>query len=111
MVPVAKLADTCSDLAVLFEKYSYRDSVIFGHAKDGNIHFMLTDRFESAEQMDRYTGFTEDMVALVLANDGSLKVRARHRTGHVALRAAPVRRRAVRGDRWGSRTCSTPPDC
>ncbi len=81
VVPVAKLADTCSDLAVLFEKYSYRDSVIFGHAKDGNIHFMLTDRFESAEQMDRYTGFTEDMVTLVLANDGSLK--AEHGTGRV----------------------------
>ena len=81
VVPVAKLADTCSDLAVLFEKYSYRDSVIFGHAKDGNIHFMLTDRFESTEQMDRYTGFTEDMVALVLANDGSLK--AEHGTGRV----------------------------
>lgn len=81
VVPVAKLADTCADLAVLFERYSYRDSVIFGHAKDGNIHFMLTDRFENDEQMARYIGFTEDMVDLVLANDGSLK--AEHGTGRV----------------------------
>ncbi|MCB0910160.1 MAG: FAD-binding oxidoreductase [Propionibacteriaceae bacterium] len=81
VVPVAKLADTCSDLAVLFDTYGYRDSVIFGHAKDGNIHFMLTDRFESEAQMQRYTGFTEDMVDLVLANDGSLK--AEHGTGRV----------------------------
>ena len=81
VVPVAKLADTCSDLAVLFEKYSYRDSVIFGHAKDGNIHFMLTDRFETEEQMRRYIGFTEEMVDLVLANEGSLK--AEHGTGRV----------------------------
>jgi D-lactate dehydrogenase len=81
VVPVAKLADTCADLAVLFDTYAYRDSVIFGHAKDGNIHFMLTDRFENDEQMGRYIGFTEDMVALVLANDGSLK--AEHGTGRV----------------------------
>ncbi|WP_169923873.1 FAD-binding and (Fe-S)-binding domain-containing protein [Propionicimonas paludicola] len=81
VVPVAKLADTCADLAVLFDKYGYRDSVIFGHAKDGNIHFMLTDRFENDEQMGRYTGFTEDMVDLILSNDGSLK--AEHGTGRV----------------------------
>jgi D-lactate dehydrogenase len=81
VVPVAKLADTCSELAVLFDRYAYADSVIFGHAKDGNIHFMLTDRFENDEQMGRYIGFTEEMVDLVLANDGSLK--AEHGTGRV----------------------------
>lgn len=81
VVPVAKLADTCTDLSGLFDRYGYRDSVIFGHAKDGNIHFMLTDRFEGDEPLQRYTDFTEDMVALVLANDGSLK--AEHGTGRV----------------------------
>jgi D-lactate dehydrogenase len=81
VVPVARLADTCAELAVLFDTYAYADSVIFGHAKDGNIHFMLTDRFENDEQMGRYTGFTEDMVDLILANDGSLK--AEHGTGRV----------------------------
>ena len=81
VVPVARLADTCAELAVLFDRYAYRDSVIFGHAKDGNIHFMLTDRFEGDEPLQRYTDFTEDMVALVLANDGSLK--AEHGTGRV----------------------------
>jgi len=81
VVPVERLADTCAELAVLFDRYTYADSVIFGHAKDGNIHFMLTDRFESDEQMRRYIDFTEEMVDLVLANDGSLK--AEHGTGRV----------------------------
>jgi D-lactate dehydrogenase len=81
VVPVGRLADTCAQLGVLFDRYGYGDSVIFGHAKDGNIHFMLTDRFESADQVHRYTGFTEEMVDLVLANDGSLK--AEHGTGRV----------------------------
>lgn len=80
-VPVAALAQTCVDLTRLFDAYDYSDSVIFGHAKDGNIHFMLTDRFESADQLARYTDFTEDMVGLVLGNAGSLK--AEHGTGRV----------------------------
>lgn len=81
VVPVPSLADTCRELAVLFDRYDYRDSVVFGHAKDGNIHFMLTDRFETDEQLGRYSAFTEDMVELILHHDGSLK--AEHGTGRV----------------------------
>ena len=81
VVPVANLADTCAALAELFDRYGYQDSVIFGHAKDGNIHFMLTDRFETVEQLGRYADFTEAMVELVLSNGGSLK--AEHGTGRV----------------------------
>ena len=79
VVPVPTLAETCASLQELFSRYAYRDSVIFGHAKDGNIHFMLTDRFETDEQLDRLTGFTDDMVDLVLAAGGNLK--AEHGTG------------------------------
>ena len=81
VVPVEKLADTCLRLGVLFDEFAYTDSVIFGHAKDGNIHFMLTDRFESDQQLGRYTSFTEAMVDLVLGHGGSLK--AEHGTGRV----------------------------
>ncbi len=80
-VPVASLADTCAELAVLFDRYEYEDSVIFGHAKDGNIHFMITDHFAEAEPMARYDAFTEAMVDLVLAQGGTLK--AEHGTGRV----------------------------
>ncbi|MDR1214625.1 MAG: FAD-binding oxidoreductase [Propionibacteriaceae bacterium] len=80
-VPVAALADTCVELAQLFERYGYQDAVIFGHAKDGNIHFMLTDRYESDQAMRRYAAFTEDMVDLILGQSGSLK--AEHGTGRV----------------------------
>ncbi|WP_026818634.1 FAD-binding and (Fe-S)-binding domain-containing protein [Arthrobacter castelli] len=81
VVPVPALAATCKELRRLFDTYGYRDSVIFGHAKDGNVHFMLTDRFASAEEQDRYSAFTEDMVDLVLSEGGSLK--AEHGTGRV----------------------------
>ncbi|MFC6356255.1 FAD-binding and (Fe-S)-binding domain-containing protein [Luethyella okanaganae] len=79
VVPVPALAATCRSLQDLFARYSYADSVIFGHAKDGNIHFMLTDRFEGDEALRRYLSFTEEMVEAVLAAGGNLK--AEHGTG------------------------------
>lgn len=81
VVPVDRLARTCGALTAMFERYAYDDAVIFGHAKDGNIHFMLTDRFETGEQLRRYADFTEAMVDLVLGEGGSLK--AEHGTGRV----------------------------
>lgn len=81
VVPVPSLARTCGRLSELFDTYGYRNSVIFGHAKDGNIHFMLTDGFASRAELDRYHAFTEDMVDLVLGEGGSLK--AEHGTGRV----------------------------
>lgn len=81
VVPVPALGLTCRGLTGLFEKYSYNNSVIFGHAKDGNIHFMLTDGFATTAELNRYSAFTDDMVDLVLAEGGSLK--AEHGTGRV----------------------------
>ena len=93
VVPVELLADTCAGLHELFNPYRYRDSVIFGHARDGNIHFLITDRFADDEPLRRYAAFTEDMVDLVLAQGGSLK--AEHGTGRVM--APYVRRQSTRG--------------
>ncbi len=81
VVPVPKLATTCASLQGLFETYGYSDSVIFGHARDGNIHFMLTDRFEGSEAIGRFEGFTDEMVDVVLEAGGNLK--AEHGTGRV----------------------------
>lgn len=93
VVPVPVLGRTCVVLGELFNKYSYANSVIFGHAKDGNIHFMLTDKFASKDELDRYAAFTEDMVDVVLGEGGSLK--AEHGTGRVM---APFVRRQYGGE-------------
>jgi D-lactate dehydrogenase len=80
-VPVEALLPTCSELTTLFDAYRYEDSVIFGHAKDGNIHFMLNERFDEPGSVERYRAFTEDMVGLVLDQGGTLK--AEHGTGRI----------------------------
>jgi len=80
-VPVAALLDTCKELVGLFARHGYEESVIFGHAKDGNLHFLLNEHFGPAHSPHRYVAFTEDMVQLVLANAGTLK--AEHGTGRI----------------------------
>lgn len=79
VVPPALLADTCGNLQDLFDQHKYTDSVIFGHAKDGNIHFMITDLFQGDEALGRLDRFTEGMVDVVLGAGGNLK--AEHGTG------------------------------
>lgn len=82
-VPVENLADTTEELVRLFEAHHYRDSVIFGHAKDGNIHFMLNETFDAREATRRYLAFTDDLVDLVLSRNGTLK--AEHGTGRMMV--------------------------
>ena len=80
-VPVEKLLPTCEELISLFEKHGYAGSVIFGHAKDGNVHFLLNEDFDRPELVERYLAFTDDMVDLVLGEGGTLK--AEHGTGRI----------------------------
>ncbi|PRZ06893.1 D-lactate dehydrogenase [Isoptericola sp. CG 20/1183] len=82
VVPVERLADTCRELAALLSAHGYVDPVIFGHAKDGNLHFMVTEEIGDATDpaaLDRLAAFTEDLVTLVLRQGGNLK--AEHGTG------------------------------
>ena len=80
-VPVTELLSTCEELIALIVKHEYTDSVIFGHARDGNIHFMINEEFENPAKLQRYKLFTEEMVELVLAHGGTLK--AEHGTGRM----------------------------
>jgi D-lactate dehydrogenase len=78
--PVAKLGDAILDLQQLFKKYRYDEAIIFGHAKDGNIHFVVTQAFDSTSEIDRYNAFLKEVVELVVSRyDGTLK--AEHGTG------------------------------
>lgn len=80
-VPVERLGELSRGLTELFGDHRYGDTVIFGHARDGNLHFMLTERFDSPTSMARYEAFTQDMVDLVLGLSGTLK--AEHGTGRI----------------------------
>ncbi len=79
-VPLASLGDAVLDLQELFKQYAYDNAIIFGHAKDGNLHFVVTQDFDAAGEVERYDRFLHDVVHLVLKKyDGALK--AEHGTG------------------------------
>ncbi|MEL7977866.1 FAD-binding and (Fe-S)-binding domain-containing protein [Isoptericola sp. F-RaC21] len=86
VVPVPDLTGTVRDLGGLFARHGYDGSlndeaVTFGHAKDGNLHFMITPRLGDAAELDRYAAFSDDLVDLILGRGGSLK--AEHGTGRI----------------------------
>ncbi|WP_243301245.1 FAD-binding and (Fe-S)-binding domain-containing protein [Geothrix oryzisoli] len=78
--PVEKLADAAVDLTKLFAKHRYDEAILFGHAKDGNLHFVITQSFNDQAAVDRYAALIDDVVELVVKKyDGALK--AEHGTG------------------------------
>jgi D-lactate dehydrogenase len=79
-VPLVHLPACLEDLQVLFGRYGYRDTIIWGHVFDGNVHFVLTPDFTDPAELDRYRRFMDEVVSLVIDRyDGSLK--AEHGTG------------------------------
>lgn len=78
--PIEQLAEGVNRLLALFDKHSYDEAIIFGHALEGNLHFVFTQGFDSAAEKARYEAFMQDVAHLVAVEfGGSLK--AEHGTG------------------------------
>ncbi len=78
--PIENLANGIRDLQQLFDKYKYQEAIIFGHALEGNLHFVFTQGFEQPEEIERYGAFMDEVADLVAVKyQGSLK--AEHGTG------------------------------
>lgn len=78
--PVESLAAATLDLQALMLQHGYLEGIIFGHALEGNLHFVFTQDFSEQVEIDRYAKFMDDVCALVVDKyDGSLK--AEHGTG------------------------------
>lgn len=78
--PVERLGEAVVDVQNLFEKYNYENGIIFGHAKDGNLHFVVSQSYATQPDIDHYERFNNDLFDLVLNKyDGSLK--GEHSTG------------------------------
>jgi D-lactate dehydrogenase len=78
--PVEKLGDAITDLQYLFQKYEYDNAIIFGHAKDGNIHFVITQSFNAEAEIRRYDRFMREVISMVIGKYGGT-LKAEHGTG------------------------------
>src|SRR6266498_3467494 len=78
--PVHQLADAVTDLQHLFTDFGYADGAVFGHAKDGNLHFIVNQAFNTDSDIAHFDRFVHAMVNVVSGKyDGALK--AEHGTG------------------------------
>jgi len=78
--PIESLAAATLDLQALLVEHGYHEAIIFGHALEGNLHFVFTQDFGDAAEVERYARFMDAVCRLVVEKyDGSLK--AEHGTG------------------------------
>jgi len=78
--PIEMLPEATVRLQQLIADHGYDDACIYGHAFEGNYHFILNQSFESKEEVKRYEEMMRDVAKLVVEDyDGSLK--AEHGTG------------------------------
>jgi len=77
---IEDLPNATDDLQKLIERHGYSEGVIYGHALEGNFHFIVNLDFDNKEEVNRYEALMKDVVELVVTKyDGSLK--AEHGTG------------------------------
>ena len=77
---IEDLPDATEDLSALLDRHGYDDSCIYGHALEGNFHFIINQSFDSEAEVNRYEAMIRDVAEMVVGKyDGSLK--AEHGTG------------------------------
>ena len=78
--PIESLPEATVKLQKLIADHGYDDACIYGHAFEGNYHFILNQSFADEHEVARYAEMMRDVAKLVGEEyDGSLK--AEHGTG------------------------------
>ncbi len=78
--PIEDLPEATVELQQLLARHGYDDACIYGHALEGNYHFIINQSFKTPADTERYEKLMDDVIALVVDKyDGSLK--AEHGTG------------------------------
>lgn len=77
---IEDLPQATAELQALIARHGYDDACIYGHALEGNYHFIINQSFSEPAEVARYEALMNDVVELVVGKyDGSLK--AEHGTG------------------------------
>ena len=77
---VEDLPEATVKLQQLLADHGYHDACIYGHAFEGNYHFIINQLFSDDSEVQRYAAMMRDVARLVVEEyDGSLK--AEHGTG------------------------------
>jgi D-lactate dehydrogenase len=92
-LPIERLGEGVLDIQQLMQKYGYEKSIIFGHAKEGNLHFVMSQSMSDDKAICSFDLFAKELAVLVIEKyNGSLK--GEHGTGR---QIAPFVK-----DEWGN---------
>lgn len=77
---VEDLPKATLELQTMLKEHGYKDAVIYGHALEGNYHFIINQNFDNPEDVQQYVGLMKAVDEMVVDKyNGSLK--AEHGTG------------------------------
>lgn len=79
--PIEKFCDGAVFLQNLFEKYDFKDGVVFGHALSGNLHFNITPDLNNPKDYENFANLVKEMSEETAKMGGSTK--AEHGTGRM----------------------------
>ncbi len=92
-LPIERLGEGVLDIQQLMLNHGYDNSIIFGHAKEGNLHFVMSQSMSSSNAVESFNLFAKELAVLVIEKyNGSLK--GEHGTGR---QIAPFVK-----DEWGA---------
>ncbi|WP_220128149.1 FAD-binding and (Fe-S)-binding domain-containing protein [Billgrantia kenyensis] len=78
--PIERLDEGVLALTDAFHRHGYPEAILFGHALEGNLHFVFPQGFEKPGEVERYQALMDEVAQLVgVEYGGSLK--AEHGTG------------------------------
>ncbi|SEK81739.1 FAD-binding and (Fe-S)-binding domain-containing protein [Halomonas daqiaonensis] len=78
--PIERLDEGVLALTDIFHRHGYQEAILFGHALEGNLHFVFPQGFEKPGEVERYQALMDEVAHLVgVEYGGSLK--AEHGTG------------------------------
>ncbi|WP_111415402.1 FAD-binding and (Fe-S)-binding domain-containing protein [Billgrantia lactosivorans] len=78
--PIERLDEGVLALTEAFHRHGYSEAILFGHALEGNLHFVFPQGFEKPGEVERYQALMDEVAQLVAVEyGGSLK--AEHGTG------------------------------
>ena len=78
--PIEHLAEMATRLQGILDKHKYENTVIYGHALEGNFHFMINQKFETKEQIKQYDDMMLEVIEMI-AKDYGGSLKAEHGTG------------------------------
>lgn len=79
-VPIEHLGNAVTDLQLLFNRFGYDNAIIFGHAKEGNLHFLITQSVNDAPSVAIFDQFNRELANIVIHKYGG-SMKAEHGTG------------------------------